>query len=39
LARAREEAAFRKRMTERSGYSATQGVKKARKDNKKDIGK
>lgn len=32
LAKAREDAAFKKKMTERSTYSATDGVKKARKD-------
>lgn len=32
LAKAREEAAFKKKMTERSNFSATDGVKKARKD-------
>lgn len=31
LAKAREEAEFKKRMTERSGFSATKGVDKARK--------
>lgn len=31
LAKAREEAAFKKKMTERSGFSATQGIQKARK--------
>jgi hypothetical protein len=31
IAKAREEAAFKKKMTERSGFSATGGMKKARK--------
>tara|TARA_B110000285_G_C14944676_1_gene523731 strand:+ start:205 stop:333 length:129 start_codon:yes stop_codon:yes gene_type:complete len=35
LKKAREEAEFKKRMTERSGFSATNGVKKARKTVKK----
>ena len=35
LKKAREEAEFKKRMTERSGFSATSGVKKARKAVKK----
>lgn len=35
LKKAREDAEFKKKMTERSGFSATTGVKKARKAVKK----
>lgn len=36
MQRARDEAAFKKRMTERSGFSATEGIEKARHDLRDD---